>query len=141
MRRVLLPLLALAAVLATAPGAAHAKPAPPDPVAPAVRGTPSIVAAGAHRVRLYVRFDRALAHRFDGEPLATAAIDGQIASLEPVPGRAACYEARAWIANAAAGRVVAVSVSAGGAPRTTVSALVAIGAPRAGHARGAPPRC
>src|SRR3954470_9745073 len=75
MRRVLLSLLALAAVLA-APVAAHAKPAPPDPEPPALRGTPTLVADGAHRVTLHVRFDRALGRRFDGEPLATAAIGG-----------------------------------------------------------------
>lgn len=140
MRRVLLSLLALAAVLA-APVAAHAKPAPPDPVPPALRGTPTLVADGAHRVTLRVRFDRALGRRFDGEPLATAAIGGRIASLAPVRGRAACYEARAWIARADVGRLVAVSVSVEGAAPVTVSALVAIGAARPMHARAAPRGC
>jgi hypothetical protein len=140
MRRVLLSLLALAAVLA-APVAAHAKPAPPDPGPPALRGTPTLVAGGAHRVTLHVRFDRALGRRFDGEPLATAAIGGRIASLAPVAGRAACYEARAWIARADAGRLVAVSVSVEGAAPVTVSALVAIAAARPAHARAAPPGC
>src|SRR4051794_39993843 len=120
MRRVLLSLLALAAL--AAPVAAHAKPAPPDPVPPALRGTPALVADGAHRVTLHVRFARVLARRFDGEPLATAAIGGRIASLAPVAGRAGCYEARAWIAHAGAGRLVAGPGSGGGA------------APRPGHA-------
>src|SRR4051794_41782357 len=97
MRRVLLSLLALAAVLA-APVAAHAKPAPPDPVPPALRGTPTLVANGAHRVTLRVRFDRALARRFDGEPLATAAIGGGVASLAPRPGPAACHGGRGRVA-------------------------------------------
>jgi hypothetical protein len=144
MRRVLLSVLALAAVLAApvaAPVAAHAKPAPPDPVPPALRGTPALVADGAHRVTLYVRFDRALGRRFDGEPLATAAIGGRIASLAPVAGRAGCYEARAWIARAGAGRLVSVSVSVEGAAPVTVSALVAIGAARPVHGLAAPPGC
>src|SRR3954453_14662558 len=139
MRRVLLSLLAVAAL--AAPVAAHAKPAPPDPVPPALRGTPALVADGAHRVTLHVRFDRVLALRFDGEPLATAAIGGRIASLAPVAGRAGCYEARAWIAHAGAGRLVAVSVSVEGAAPVTVSALVAIGAARTAHARPAPLGC
>src|SRR4051794_41625750 len=116
MRRVLLSLLAVAAL--AAPVAAHAKPAPPDPVPPALRGTPALVADGAHRVTLHVRFDRVLARRFDGEPLATAAIGGRIASLAPVARRAGCYQARARVAPARAGRPPAGSGSGpGAAPR------------------------
>src|SRR4051812_49537466 len=103
MRRVLLSLLALAAALA-APAAAHAKPAPPDPVAPALRGTPALVADGAHRVTLHVRFDRALARRFDGEPLATAAIGGRVAAPAPPPRPARCFQAPGWVAPPRAGR-------------------------------------
>jgi hypothetical protein len=142
MRRSLVSLAALAALIAAAlPAAATAHPAAPDPVAPALRGTPSLVRDGAHRVTLHLRFDRALPRRFDGEPLATAAIDGRIASLAPVPGRAACYRARAWIARADAGRLVAISVSVEGAAPVTVSAIVAIGAARPVHARAAPLGC
>jgi hypothetical protein len=143
MRR-LVPLL-LAAVTLAAPVAAHAQPAPPDPAAPALRGTPYLVAEDAHRVTLYVRLDRALGRRFDGEPLATAAIDGRLASLAPVAGRhgrrTACYAARAWTDHAEPGRLVTVSVSAQGAAPSMVSALVAIRARRPGATRGAPLRC
>jgi hypothetical protein len=143
MRRLLFALLAAAALVA--PAAATAQPAPPDPVPPAVRGTPYLVREDAHRVTLYVRFNRELGRRFDGEALATAAIDGRRASLSRVAGRrgtrAACYAASAWIERAEAGRLVAVSVSAEGAARATVSALVAIRSARPGDARGAPLRC
>jgi hypothetical protein len=140
MRRVLPVLVALAALLA-APVGAPAKPAPPDPAPPALRGTPVVVAVTAHRVTLYVRFDRPLARRFDGETLATATIDGRIASLAPVAGRSACYAARAWIPHAEPGRLVPVSVTVEGAAPVTVSALVAIGRSRAGDGRGTPPGC
>src|SRR4051812_50228669 len=112
MRRVLLSLLALAAL--AAPVAAHAKPAPPDPVPPALRGTPALVADGAHRVTLHVRFDRVLALRFDGEPLATAAIGGRIASLAPAPRRPGRYEGRGRVAPPRAGRPRAGPASGGG---------------------------
>src|SRR4051794_39687604 len=99
MRRLAFALLAAAALVA--PAAATAQPAPPDPAPPALRGTPYLVRADAHRVMLYVRFNRELGRRFDGEPLATATIDGRLASLAPVAGRrgtrAACYAASAWI--------------------------------------------
>src|SRR4051794_41812403 len=94
MRRVLLSLLAVAAL--AAPVAAHAKPAPPDPVPPALRGTPALVADGAHRVTLHVRFDRVLARRFDGEPLATAAIGGGGAPPAPLARRPGRHAARGW---------------------------------------------
>jgi hypothetical protein len=136
--------LAAALVLA-APVAAGARPSGPDPAPPALRGTPYLVRDDAHRVTLYVRFDRALAQRFDGERLATAAIDGRIASLAPVAGRrglrSACYTAGAWTERAEPGRLVTVSVSTEGAQPVTLSALVAIRAPRPGDARGAPLRC
>jgi hypothetical protein len=139
MRRVLVSLLVLAAL--AAPSAAGAAPAPPDPTAPALVGTPTLVARGAHRVTLGVRFDRPLPRRFDGEPLATAAIDGRIASLAPVGRRGTCDEARAWITHAETGRLVAVSVSVAGAAPVTVSTLVAIAAPRPPHGHGALPGC
>src|SRR3954469_11221351 len=136
--------LAATAVLA-APVAASAQPAPPEPAAPAVRGTPVLAREHPHRVTLLVRFDRELARRFDGEPLATAAIDGRLASLAPVEGRrgtrTACYAASAWLERAEPGRLVTISVSAQGAQAATVSALVAIRSPRPGDARGAPLRC
>jgi hypothetical protein len=137
---------ALVAVLVlAAPFAAGARPSGPDPAPPALRGTPYLVRDDAHRVTLYVRFDRALGQRFDGEPLATAAIDSRIASLAPVAGRrgqrSACYSASAWTERAELGRLVTVSVSAEGAQPVTISALVAIRAPRPGDARGAQLRC
>jgi hypothetical protein len=131
MRRALLSLSAFAATIAASvPAAATARPAPPDAVAPALRGTPSLVRVAAHRVRLHVRFERALPRRFDGEPLATAAIDGRIASLAPVGGCTGCYTADAWIDATRPGRLVIVSVSTEGAAPATVTALVAIRAPR-----------
>jgi hypothetical protein len=143
MRRLLVPLVAAAALIA--PPAASAQPPPPDPAPPALRGTPYLVRDDAHRVTLYVRLDRELARRFDGEPLATAAIDGRLASLSPVAGRrahrAACYSAGAWLERAEPGRLVTVSVSVEGSPPTTLSALVAVRAPRPGDERGAPLRC
>jgi hypothetical protein len=145
MRRAMVSLLALAAPAAAAlpSAAAEARPARPDPVAPELRSTPVLVRDAAHHVTLHLRFDRALPRRFDGEPLATAAIDGRIASLAPVAGHAGCYTAGAWIAATAAGRLVAVSVSTEGAAPATVSALVAIRGPRAARARarGAPLGC
>jgi hypothetical protein len=141
MRR-LVSALVVAAALA-APVAAGAQPPPADPAPPALRGTPYLVREDAHHVTLYMRFDRPLARRFDGEPLATAAIDGRIASLSPVAGRrgGACYAASAWTERAQPGRLVTVSVSVEGAAPVTVSALVAIRSPRPGDARGAPLRC
>jgi hypothetical protein len=143
MRRFVPALLAAAAL--AAPAVAAAQPAPPDPAPPALRGTPYLVRDGAHRVTLYVRLDRALGQRFDGESLATAAIDGRLASLVPLAGRrgprTACYAAGAWIERTDLGRLVTVSVSARGALPATVSALVAIRPPRPGDARGAPLRC
>jgi hypothetical protein len=139
--------LALAAVLAlTGPAVAGARPSGPDPAAPELRGTPYLVRDDAHRVTLHVRFDRPLGQRFDGEPLATAVIDGRIASLAPVAGlrhgrRSACYMAQAWTERDDIGRLVTISVSAEGAQPVTRSALVAIRAPRPGDARGAPLRC
>jgi hypothetical protein len=99
----------------------------------------------AHRVTLYLRLNRALGQRFDGEPLATAAIDGRLASLSPVAGRrglrAACYAASAWTERTDPGRLVTVSAAVDGALPATVSALVAIRPARPGDARGAPLRC
>jgi hypothetical protein len=148
MRRLVPALLAAAALAAplAATGSAGAQPPPPDPAPPALRGTPYLVGKDAHRVTLYMRFTRALGQRFDGEPLATAAIDGRLASLAPVDGRrgrrAACYRAGMWLERAEPGRLVTVSVSVGGASPVTLSALVAIRRPaRPGDARGARLRC
>ena len=133
--------LATVAVLAAAlPAAAGAHPATPDPSAapPAFAATPVLLRDDAHRVTLRVRLTRPLARRYDGELLATAAIDGRIASVAGVPGRtgAYCYSARAWIDRARSGRLVAVSLlvpTPSGAP-AAVSALVAVQAPRAAAA-------
>jgi hypothetical protein len=141
MRRLVSALLLAVALVAAVASAAAAQPPPPDPGAPALRGTPVLVRDGAHRVTLHVRFDPALPRRFDGEPLATAAIDGRIASLAPVAGRAACYTASAWLDATPPGRLVTISVSTEGAAPATVSALVAIGRPRPGGARRASLRC
>jgi hypothetical protein len=143
MRRLAFALAAAAAL--AAPAAVSAQPAPPDPTPPALRGTPYLVREDAHRVTLYVRLDRLLARRFDGELLATAAIDGRLAALSPIEGRrtrrAACYSAGAWLERAEPGRLVTVSVSAEGAAPATLTALVAIRPPRPGDGRGAPLRC
>jgi hypothetical protein len=142
MRRLL---LATAAVLAAAPPAgAAAQPAGPDPGAapPAFAATPVLVADDAHRVTLRLRLTRPLARRYDGELLASAAIDGRVASVAEIAGRRAahCYSARAWIDHARPGRLVAVSLlvpSSGGSP-AAISALVAVQAPRGA---AGPPRC
>jgi hypothetical protein len=143
MRRLAATFVAAAAL--AAPPAASAQPPPPDPAPPALRGTPYLVRDEAHRVTIYVRLDRELGRRFDGEPLATAAIDGRLASLAPVAGRrghrAACYSASTWTERAETGRLVTVSVSAESAAPATLSALVAIRPPRPGDERGAPLRC
>lgn len=143
MRRPLFALLAPAALVA--PAAAVAQPPPVDPAPPALRGTPYLVRADAHRVTLYVRLDRPLGVRFDREPLGTAAIDGRIASLAPLADRrgrrTACYSASAWTPRAEPGRLVSVSVSAQGAARATLTALVAVRERRPGDERGAPLRC
>jgi hypothetical protein len=143
MRRLLVLLLAAAALVA--PAAAIGQPPPPEPAPAALRGTPYLVRADAHRVTLYVRLDRSLGQRFDGEALGSAAIDGRIASLGPIAGRrglrAACYSAGMWLERAEPGRLVAVSVLVDGAAPVTLSAVVAVRAPRPGDERGAPLRC
>jgi hypothetical protein len=143
MRRLLVLLVAAAALLV--PAAAIAQPPPPDPAPAALRGTPYLVRADAHRVTLYLRLNRDLGRRFDGEPLATAAIDGRITSLAPVAGRrglrAACYSAGMWLDRAEPGRLVSVSVVVDGAAPVTLTALVAIRAPKPGDERGRPLRC
>jgi hypothetical protein len=143
MRRLLL--LAIVAVLAAAlPAAADAHPAPPDPgtAPPAFTVPPILVRDDAHRVTLRLRLTRALERRYDGELLASAAIDGRIASVAPIAGRprAYCYSARAWIDRARPGRLVAVSLlvpTPSGAP-AAVSALVAV---RAQQGAAGPPGC
>jgi hypothetical protein len=143
MRRLLVLLVAAAAPVV--PAAAIAQPPPPDRAPAALRGTPYLVRADAHRVTLYVRLDRDLGRRFDGEPLGSAAIDGRIASLAPVAGRrgprAACYSAGMWLERTEPGQLVGVAVLVDGATPVTLSALVAIRAPRPGDERGAPLRC
>jgi len=143
MRR-LLPLLVAAAVV-LAPAAAIGRPPPHDPAPIALRGTPYLVRDDAHRVTLYVRLTHELGQRFDGEPLGSAAIDGRITSLAPLAGRhrrrTACYSAGMWLARAEPGRLVGVSVLVDGAPPVTLSALVAVRAPRPGDGRGAPLHC
>jgi hypothetical protein len=140
MRRLLLATVALLA--AALPAVAGARPPTPDPGGPppAFAATPILVRDDAHRVTLRVRLTRPLERRYDGELLASAAIDGRIASVAPVAGgpRAYCYSARAWIDRARPGRLVAVSLLVpmpSGAP-AAVSALVAVRAhqPAAGPA-------
>jgi hypothetical protein len=66
MWRPILVLSALAALLL--PGVATAGPPAPEPAAPALAGTPSLVRSGAQRVSLHLRLDRRIPRRFDGEP-------------------------------------------------------------------------
>jgi hypothetical protein len=141
-----LPLsLIMLGVLALPAAAAAQPPAPEPPGPPVLRGTPYLVREDPGRVTLRVRLDRPIQRRFDGELLASAVIDGQIASLRPVAGRrgtrANCYAASAAPVSDRAGRLVAVSVLLGDPPATAVSALVALRDPRPGDARGAPLRC
>src|SRR4051794_17796285 len=166
MRRPVLALAAVCAVLSLAlPAAAPAQPVPPTPGAPvpALRGTPYLVPAGAGRVTLYVRLDRPLVRRFDGELGATALVDGRVASLAavggrhglaaaraaapagaggPRGGRAACYAAGVRGARARGGRLFAVPILFDDpAPPAAASTLVALRAARAGDERGAPLHC
>ena len=135
MRRLLLPLAALC--LLAAPAAAAAQP-PPE-----LRVAPYLVGADDARVTLYVRLDRPLARRFDGELRATAVIDRRFSSLEAVGRpRAACYSATVYAGRVRDGRLFAVSLLVEGAgPPSAVSALVALREPRPGDERGAPLRC
>ena len=135
----LLALGAAASCAALLPAAAGAQPPAPDPVGP-----PYLVREAPGRLTVRLRLDRPVARRFDGELRATAVVDGQIASLQPVAGRRGrshCYAASAAAKSDRLRRLVAVSVVLDGPPQTGVTALVAVRAPRAGDARGAPLRC
>jgi hypothetical protein len=141
-------LLALGAATACGvlPAVAPAQPPAPDPpAAPVLRGAPYLVREAPGRLTVRLRLDRPVDRRFDGELRATAVIDGEIASLQPLAGRrggrAHCYTASAAARSDRLGRLVAVSVILDGPPATGVTALVAVRAPRAGDARGAPLRC
>ena len=141
----LLALGVAASCAALLPAAAGAQPPAPDPVGPPVLlGPPYLVREAPGRLTVRLRLDRPVARRFDGELRATAVVDGQIASLQPVAGRRGrihCYAASAAAKSDRLGRLVAVSVVLDGPPQTAVTALVAVRAPRAGDARGAPLRC
>jgi len=135
---------AAAATMLSAAAAAH--PPAADPAAPPVlRGAPYLVREAPGRLTVWLRLDRTIAHRFDGELRASAVIDGQIASLRPVAGRRAersdCYAASAAATNVRTGRLVTVSVLLDGPPQTAVTTLVAVRGPRPGDTRGAPLRC
>ena len=143
----LLLALGVAAVCAALlPAAAGAQPPAPDPTgAPVLLGPPYLVREAPGRLTVRLRLDRAVASRFDGELRATAVVDGRIASLQPVAGRrgtrAHCYAASAAAKSDRLGRLVALSFVLDGPPQTGVTALVAVRAPRAGDAAGAPLRC
>ena len=141
----LLALGAAASCAALLPAAAGAQPPAPDPVGPpALLGPPYLVREAPGRLTVRLRLDRPVARRFDGELRATAVVDGRIASLQPVAGRRGrshCYAASAAAKSDRLRRLVAVSVVLDGPPQTAVTALVAVRAPRAGDARGAPLRC
>jgi hypothetical protein len=142
----LLALVVAAAAAAVLPAAAAAQPPAPDPAAPPVlRGAPYLVGEAPARLTLFVRLDRPIDRRFDGELRASAVIDGQIASLRPVAGRrggrSSCYAASAEATSVRSGRLVTVSVLLDGPPQTAVTALLAVRDARPGDARGAPLRC
>jgi hypothetical protein len=141
MLRLALVLAAQAALVL--PAVAAAGPPAPEPAGPALIGTPYLVRADAQRVTLYLRLDRPLRRRFDGELRATATIDGRFSSLAPVPGRraarGACYSATVVPRRVEPGRLYAAVLLVDGAgPVTTLTALRS---PRAGDARGAPLGC
>jgi len=94
-------------------------------------------------VSLYLRLDRRLARRFDGELLARVTVDGRFSSLAPVPGRrgrrTACYSATLVPRRVELGRLYTVTLLVDGAEPVTT--LVPLRAPRAGDERGAPLGC
>jgi hypothetical protein len=141
MWRPILVLTALAALLV--PGVAAAGPPAPEPATPMPAGTPYLVRADAQRVSLYLRLDRRLARRFDGELLARVTVDGRYSSLAAVPGRrgrrGACYSASLAPGRVGLGRLYTVVLLVDGAEPVTT--LVALRAPRPGDARGAPLGC
>ena len=143
MRRVLPVALALAAL--ALPAAARAQPPAPEPAAPALVGSPYLLREGSERVRLYLRLNRALARRFDGELRATVVVDGRFSSLQRVSGRrggrAACYTAAVPAQRTEDGRLFGVALLVEGTPSATLTTVVALRAPRPGDARGAPLRC
>ena len=138
--------LAAAATAAVLPAAASAQPPAPDPAAPPVlHGTPYLVREAPGRLTVFLRLDRPVDRRFDGELRGSGVIDGQIASLRPVAGRhgegADCYAASAAATSVRIGRLVTVSVLLDGPPPTAATALVAVRRPRRGDGRGAPLGC
>ena len=142
----LLALGVAASGAALLPATSGAQPPAPDPSGPPVLlGPPYLVREAPGRLTVRLRLDRPVALRFDGELRATAVVDGQIASLQPVAARrgarAHCYAASSAAKSDRLGRLVAVSVVLDGPPQTGVTALVAVRARRAGDARGAPLRC
>jgi hypothetical protein len=138
------PVLALAALAAlTLPAAAGAAPPPPEPSAPALAGPPQLVRTGPERLTLYLRLDRPVARRFDGELLATAIVDRRFSSLTALRGRrvrrSACYSASVAPVRTDVGRVATTVLLVDGAEPVTT--LLAVRAPRRGDDRGAPLGC
>ncbi|MEY2534201.1 MAG: hypothetical protein QOF29_2111 [bacterium] len=137
----------LAAAALAAPAAAAAQPPPADPSTPTFAGRPYLVREDATRLTLYLRVERELARRFDGELRATAEVDGRRASLAAVDGvrpGSACYTATVRTGGAEAPRPGSrhtVALVLDGEPVVSVTARARVRAPREGDARGAPLGC
>jgi hypothetical protein len=101
------------------------------------------------RATLYLRLERAIPPRFDGEIPATAQVDGRRSSLAALPGAgagagAACYSAAVRLDGDEASRPGSrhtVALLLDGAPAPSVTRRVRLRAARAGDARGAPLGC
>ncbi|MEA2290335.1 MAG: hypothetical protein QOD55_2332 [Solirubrobacteraceae bacterium] len=138
--------LVLAAAALAAPAAA-AQPPPADPSTPTFAGRPYLVREDATRLTLYLRVERELARRFDGELRATAEVGGRRSSLGAVDGvrpATACYAATVRTGGADTPRPGSrhtVALVLDGEPVVSVTARARVRAPREGDARGAPLGC
>jgi hypothetical protein len=145
-RRLAVLLLAVTALAAPATTAA-AQPPPADPATPTFAGRPYLVREDGARVTLYLRLERAIPPRFDGEIPATAQVDGRRSSLAALPGTgtgAACYSAAVRLDGDDASRLGSrhtVALVLDGAPAASVTRRVRLRGSREGDARGAPLAC
>jgi hypothetical protein len=145
-------LTAAAAAALGAPAAAVAQPTPPEPGPIALAGRPWVVRGEARTLTLYLRLDRPLARRFDGEIRATADVAGRRSSLARL-GRhtagTACYSAVVPAAAPGAepadewraGALVDVALMVDDAPAPSIATRTRVREARPREAAGLPPGC